>query len=116
MTSLDQLVGTSLAVFNAELRFPLLSPLWDWMPRAIPPVEGAIFYDAGVAWDSRSKVVFRDREAGESLVSVRSPLRSWGGSARVNFFGFLILRFDYSKPIKRPGTDAFWTVSLGPTF
>lgn len=114
--ALDQLVGTSLAVFNAELRFPILSPLWDWLPRGIPPIEGAIFYDAGVSWDAGSKVVIRDREPGESLVSVRSPLRSWGGSARINLFGFLILRFDYSKPIKRPGTDPFWTVSLGPTF
>jgi Tol biopolymer transport system component len=114
--ALDQLVGTSLAVFNAELRFPILSPLWEWLPRAVPPVEGAIFYDAGVSWDANSKVVVRDREPGESLVAIRSPLRSWGGSARINLFGFIILRFDYTKPIRRPGTDPFWTISLGPTF
>ncbi len=115
-SALDQLVGTSIAVFNAELRFPILSPLWKWLPRAIPPVEGALFYDAGVAWDANSKVVFRDRKPGESPVRIRAPLRSFGASARINLFGFIILRFDYTKPIKRPGTNAFWTISLGPTF
>ena len=114
--ALDQLVGTSLAVMNAELRFPLLSPLWEWMPSFIPPVEGALFYDAGVAWDANSKVELRNRREGESPADVRTPLRSWGASARLNLFGILILRFDYTKPIKRPGTSPFWTISLGPTF
>ncbi|HET9064765.1 MAG TPA: BamA/TamA family outer membrane protein [Gemmatimonadales bacterium] len=114
--ALDQLVGTSLAVFNAEVRVPLLSPLYDWSPRFLPPVEAAVFYDAGVAWDSRSVVKLRGREPGESPITVRTPLRSWGGSLRTNLFGFLILRFDYAKPIQRPGTSAFWTISLGPTY
>ena len=69
-----------------------------------------------MAWDANSKVEFRDRRPGESPANVRTPLRSWGASARLNLFGILILRFDYTNPIKRPGTDAFWTISLGPTF
>lgn len=114
--ALDQLVGTSLAVFNAELRLPLLSPLYDWSPSFLPPVEAALFFDAGVAWDPSSTVKFRDRRAGESPITVRTPLKSWGASLRTNVFGFLILRFDYTKPIHRPGTSPFWTISLGPTF
>jgi outer membrane protein assembly factor BamA len=114
--ALDQLVGTSIATVNAEVRFPILSPLWEWLPRGIPPIEGAVFYDAGVAWDGNSKVVLRDREEGESVTAVRTPLQSWGVSARMNLFGLLILRADWAKPIKRPGTGGFWTISIGPTF
>ncbi len=114
--ALDQLVGTSVAVANLELRFPLLTPLWEWVPPFLPPIEGALFYDAGVAWDANSRVVFRNRREGESPVDVRAPLRSWGASARVNLFGMIILRFDYTNPIRRPGTSPFWTISLGPTF
>ena len=112
---LDQLVGTNIGVLNAEIRFPILSPLWGISP-LIPPIEGAIFYDVGVAWDANSRVEFRNREPGEVPTAVRVPLRSWGASLRTNLLGFLILRFDYAKPINRPGKGAFWTVSLGPTF
>lgn len=115
-SALDQLVGTSVAVANVELRFPLLTPLWEWVPTFLPPIEGALFYDAGVAWNGDTKVELRNRREGESPLNVRTPLRSWGGSARVNLFGIIILRFDYTKPIRRPGTSPFWTISLGPTF
>jgi hypothetical protein len=112
---LDQLVGTSIGVFNAEIRFPILSPLWG-IPPLVPPIEGAFFYDVGVAWNDNSKVEFRDREPGESATAIRVPLRSYGASVRTNLLGFLILRFDYAKPLNRPGKGAFWTISLGPTF
>lgn len=115
-SALDQLVGTSFAVFNAELRFPLLNASLGVVPIGFPPIEGALFFDAGVAWDGNSKVALRERQAGESVTGVRVPLRSVGGSIRVNMLGLLILRFDYTKPLARPGTNAFWTVSLGPTF
>jgi len=47
---------------------------------------------------------------------LRAPLRSWGASIRMNALGFVILRFDYTKPLSRPHDTAYWTVSLGPTF
>ena len=114
--ALDQLVGTSVAVVNAELRFPLLNASLGFVPIGFPPIEGAFFYDAGVAWDAGSKVELRNRRPGESPIAIRTPLRSLGFSIRANIFGLVILRFDYTKPQQRPGTDAFWTVSLGPTF
>lgn len=114
--ALDQLVGTSVGLVNAELRFPLLNASLGFLPIGFPPIEGAIFYDMGVAWDSRSRVEFRERRAEENPAAVRVPLRSLGFSIRANMLGFLILRFDYAKPQNRPGTNAFWTVSLGPTF
>jgi hypothetical protein len=47
---------------------------------------------------------------------VRAPLKSYGGSIRVNMLGFVILRLDVTKPMDRPNRSAYWTVSLGPTF
>jgi Tol biopolymer transport system component len=113
---LDQLIGSRIAVANAELRFPLTRSLvLGFLPVGLPPIEGAIFYDAGLAWDSNSKVVW-SRASSEDPETVRAPLRSWGGSIRMNFLGFVVLRFDYTKPLSRPHNNPYWTISLGPTF
>ena len=56
------------------------------------------------------------RPEGASLSAIRIPLRSVGVSARVNVFGFVVLRFDYTKPLNRPGVNPFWTISFGPVF
>ena len=47
---------------------------------------------------------------------IRDRLQTWGLSARMNVFGLLILRLDYSRPIGRPAVNHLWTLSLGPTF
>jgi Tol biopolymer transport system component len=114
---LDQLIGSRLAVVNAELRFPLTRSLvLGFLPVGFPPIEGALFYDAGVAWDSKSIVKLTwTRDANEAQ-NVRTPVRSWGGSVRVNVLGFVVLRVDYTKPLSRPHNNPYWTVSLGPTF
>ncbi|HYL20114.1 MAG TPA: BamA/TamA family outer membrane protein [Gemmatimonadales bacterium] len=121
--SLDQLIGSKIAVVNLELRFPLTRSLvLGFLPVGLPPIEGAIFYDAGLAWNGTScdgtpgscvvlKLNGQDREV------YREPLRSWGGSIRMNLLGFVVLRFDYTKPLSRPTYNTpYWTVSLGPTF
>jgi outer membrane protein assembly factor BamA len=114
---LDQMIGSKLAVGNVELRFPLTRNLvLGLLPIGLPPVEGAIFYDIGMAWEEGSVVKWR-RDAGDDLLAVRAPLRSWGASIRTNVLGFLILRFDYTQPLDRPARNrAYWTVSIGPTF
>jgi Tol biopolymer transport system component len=113
---LDQLIGSKIAVFNAELRFPLTrSVVLGFLPVGLPPIEAALFYDAGIAWNSTSRVVWQ-RSAGEDPEVFRQPVRSWGSSIRLNFLGFLILRFDYTKPLNRDHNNPYWTVSLGPTF
>jgi len=111
---LDQLIGSRLAIANAELRFPLTRSLvLGFLPVGLPPIEGAIFYDAGMAWNSES-IIKWDPNPNDS--NIRAPLRSWGGSIRMNFLGFVVLRFDYTKPLSRPHNNPYWTVSLGPTF
>jgi len=111
----NQLIGSRLAVVNAELRFPLTRSLvLGFLPVGLPPIEGAVFYDAGLAWDSNSKIVWSRGNQDPEIF--RAPLRSWGGSIRMNFLGFVVLRFDYTKPLSRPYQNSYWTVSLGPTF
>ncbi len=113
---LDQLIGSKIAVGNVELRFPLTRSLvLGFLPLGFPPIEGAFFYDIGMAWDDASTVKWH-RQVGDDPVLVRTPLRSWGGSIRANVFGLLIMRLDYTKPIDRPLKHSYWTISLGPTF
>jgi len=114
--ALDQLIGSKIAVGNVELRFPLTRSLvLGFLPVGFPPIEGAVFYDIGMAWDDASTVKW-SRTAGDDPVLVRTPLRSWGGSIRANVFGLLIMRLDYTKPLDRALRHAYWTISLGPTF
>ena len=122
-SSLDQLIGSKIAVVNAELRFPLTRSLvLGFLPVGLPPIEGALFYDIGLAWNGTScdgsagSCVVWNR-AGQNEEVYRAPVRSWGGSIRMNFLGFVVLRFDITKPLNRPDhPGAYWTVSLGPTF
>ena len=120
-SALDQLIGSRIGVVNAELRFPLISNLTlGVLPIRLPPIEGALFFDAGMAWDRRHAfgdgTIVWHRGGGENLDVVRQPLRSWGASIRGNVLGFLILRADYARPLDRPGKTAYWTLSVGPTF
>jgi outer membrane protein assembly factor BamA len=116
-SELDQLIGSKLAVGNVELRFPLTRNLvLGLLPIGLPPVEGALFFDIGMAWEEGTIIKWR-RDPGDDILAVRAPLRSWGASIRTNVLGFLILRFDYTRPFDRPAHDrAYWTVSIGPTF
>ncbi|MFB3069521.1 MAG: hypothetical protein ACE1ZF_02370 [Gemmatimonadales bacterium] len=113
---LFQLIGTRLGVFNAELRFPIANQLvFKSLPPVFPPLEGALFFDAGVTWQDGTALKLT-RNATDDLDAVRAPLASWGLSLRANFFGFMILRGDYAKPISRDDDGAYWTISFGPMF
>ena len=128
-SSFDELIGTRAAVFNAEIRFPLIAGGLGFIPlRGFPgALEAAIFYDAGVFWEKGMTVQF-SRAAGETNVCnrnpqtgsllgacTRTPLTSYGLSLRANLLNFLILRLDYSRPLQR-SVGGVWTISLGPTF
>jgi Tol biopolymer transport system component len=119
--ALDQLIGSRVAVANIELRFPLIRDLaLGVLPVRLPPVDGALFFDAGMAWDDRHSfsdgTIVWQRAAGANPELVRQPLKSWGVSIRTNLMGFVVLRADYAKPLDRSGQGAYWTLSIGPTF
>jgi Tol biopolymer transport system component len=111
------LVGTRVAVFNEELRFPLIRRFdLGSLPIGLPPVDGLIFYDAGVAWSSGQKVSLR-RPDNYDVTLHRYVMRSWGFGIRVNLFNLAILKWDYAKPLDRENNRKWnWTFSLGPSF
>jgi Tol biopolymer transport system component len=112
----DQLIGSRIAVFNAEFRFQLVRNLTlGFLPLGFPPIEGALWYDAGIAWNGRSDLRWsRPPTANPSVVRV--PLTSYGVGLRANVFGIAILRVDYAIPNQRPGHGGYWMLSLGPPF
>jgi outer membrane protein assembly factor BamA len=105
-----------VAVFNAEFRFFLIRNLTlGFLPIGFPPIEGALWYDAGLAWNSNSSIRL-SRSASQDLDTVRSPVTSYGVGLRVNLFGLTVLRLDYAIPNQRPGRRGYWILSLGPPF
>jgi hypothetical protein len=80
-----------------------------------PPIDGALFYDIGMAWNEGDQLRW-SRRPGDSPTRVRAPLQTFGASARMNLFNFVILRLDYSIPQERSMIKGYWTLSLGPVF
>jgi outer membrane protein assembly factor BamA len=111
-----QLVGSRVAVANVELRFPLIRRFdLGSLPIGLPPVEGAIFYDTGLAWNAGQSVSLT-KPANYDLNLMRYPFRSFGVGLKVNLFGIAILKWDYAKPLDSPSNKWNWTFSLGPSF
>ncbi len=111
-----QLVGSRVAVANVELRFPIIRRFdLGSLPIGLPPVEGAFFYDAGLAWNTGQSVSL-SKPANYDFNLMRYPFRSYGVGLRVNLFGIAILKWDYAKPLDSSSRKANWTFSLGPSF
>ena len=106
-------IGSRLAFANAELRFPVLRLLNTGLP--IPPIEGLIFYDAGVAWTKGQSVTWNTPDR-YNVSTQRTVLRSYGWGLRVNIFNLAILRYDWAVPASRPGAKGFGTFSLGVSY
>ncbi|MBI1723214.1 MAG: PD40 domain-containing protein [Gemmatimonadetes bacterium] len=112
----DQLIGSRVAVANVEFRFPLIRNLTlGFLPVGFPPIEGAIFYDAGIAWNEGADLRW-SRPSGAIASDIRAPVTSYGAGLRVNMFGFAVLRLDYAVPRQRPQKGGYWILSLGPPF
>ena len=59
-----QLLGSRVAVANVELRFPVVRHVeLGFLPIELPPLDGLLFYDAGLAW-SRGQKVYAQRPPG----------------------------------------------------
>jgi hypothetical protein len=112
-----QLLGSRVAVANAELRFPVVRRLeLGVLPIALPPLDGLFFYDAGVAW-SKFQTVYGSRPPNYDGNKQRYPLRSYGFGLRLNLFNYAVLRWDYAVPLDQMGgRRGFWTWSLWPSF
>ncbi len=130
----DQLIGSSAALMNLEMRFPIITELQIGFLGNFPPVDAVAFFDGGVAWDNRVCLqrdltrfddcapgawqdvsVVWDRKPGQDPFLVREPLFSYGLGLRLNVF-YTILRLDYAFPLNRPDRSGRFSVSFGPSF
>jgi hypothetical protein len=111
-----QLLGSRVAVANAELRFPLIRRLeLGFLPFDLPPLDGLFFYDAGLAWTG-GQFVYGARPSDYDVAKQRYPLRSYGFGVRLNLFNYAILRWDFAIPVDQNGHKGVWTWSLWPSF
>jgi WD40 repeat protein len=111
-----QLLGSRVGVLNVELRFPLIRRLdLGFAPVTLPPLDGAFFYDEGIAW-SGGQTVYLSKPDNFDVSKQRYPVRSYGLSLRLNLFNYAILRWDYAVPLDQPNHRGFWTWSLWPAF
>lgn len=133
----DQLIGSSGALLNMELRFPIIEEFQIGFLGTFPPIDLVTFFDAGVAWsnhvcnvpvfgystwgnapcpeEQRRDVRLAWQRNGEDPYLVRTPLYSYGLGIRFNVF-YTVLRFDYAIPLSRPDRRGRFTVSFGPSF
>jgi Tol biopolymer transport system component len=112
----DQLIGSSFALASLEFRFPVLNWLdLGFVPIGFPPIDGALFFEGGLAWLPDSRLA-AGRGPGESPWTVRAPVSAAGASLRMNVF-YTVLRLDYSVPFNRPDRrGGLWSFSIGPSF
>jgi Tol biopolymer transport system component len=104
----DRLIGSRVAVGNAEVRFPLLGLFnrgRSYYGKL--PIEMALFADAGIAWGETTSSTF--------AFSDREWVKSVGAAARMNLFGFAIGEVAYVKPLDR-SRGWLWQFSLRPGF
>lgn len=101
----DRLLGSRIAVGNAELRAPLLGLLRGELEYgSYVPLEIAAFFDAGVAWSSGSRPAFAGGD--------RRLVRSYGGAVRAGLFGFLTMELSAARAIDRAGRPWKWQLGL----
>jgi len=110
-----QLAGSRVAVFNEELRFPIIRRFDVGSSFGLPPVDGLIFYDAGLAWSKGITPHLGHTPDTFDPSTDRYPLTSWGAGLRVNVFNLAILRWDYARPLSG-GRKPNWTFSLGASY
>jgi outer membrane protein assembly factor BamA len=128
----DQLIGSSAAFLNLEVRVPVITELQIGFLGTFPPIDAVAFFDAGLAWDERvcsgdgfdryercvngrDVHVVLDRKPGQDPFLYREPLYSWGLGLRINIF-YTVLRMDYAFPLSRPDRGGRFSLSFGPSF
>jgi Tol biopolymer transport system component len=87
---LNSIRGSKMWQANAEFRFPLLNIVALRFPLGIgfdfPGIKGAVFFDAGKAWDQK----YVDRMTYGSI----------GAGVRMTVLGLIVLRYDIGKRIE----------------
>jgi Tol biopolymer transport system component len=104
----DRLIGSRVAIANAELRFPIWGAFGGSQFYGPLPIEGALFADAGVAWGQSLR-------AG-TLPGDNQPVVSLGAAVRVNIMNFAVAEIDFVRPLDRPTRGWMWQFQFRPGF
>jgi Tol biopolymer transport system component len=114
--NVTELLGSRFMLGNVELRFPLVRRFdLGVIPISLPPVDGLVFFDAGVAWTKGQSISLSRPETYDQDIQ-RYLLRSYGMGVRMNLFGYALLRADYAIPLDRGPRRGYWVLTLGPSF
>ncbi|MGH7570218.1 MAG: BamA/TamA family outer membrane protein [Gemmatimonadota bacterium] len=107
----DRLIGSRIAVANAEFRVPLFGTEgYGLLGASFLPIELVGFVDGAVAWTKDESPEFD--LATES--SERIPVFSAGSSLRFNLFGAIVAELYYAYPFQRPDEGWRWGFQLAP--
>ncbi len=104
----DRLIGSRVAIANAELRVPLWGMFGGDRFYGPIPVEVGVFGDSGVAWGSNTRPSFAGGD--------QKPISSVGAVMRINLLGFAVAEIDYVHPLNRPQRGWVWQFNLMPGF
>jgi Tol biopolymer transport system component/glutaredoxin-related protein len=108
---LTRLLGSRIAVINAEMRIPLLGvSQYGLINFPYLPTEIAPFFDGGMAWTSTSHPVLtlNPNTTGDA------PVFSAGVSARFNILGYIVAEVYYAVPFQRPGVGGQFGFQILP--
>jgi Tol biopolymer transport system component len=99
--NVNNLVGTRMALVNAEVRIPFSGP------KVLAPIKSNIFLtdlnlflDGGLAWNKGDQIKFKWQP---SNFNERIPVWSTGISMRINLFGYLVIEPYYAIPFQNGG-------------
>jgi Tol biopolymer transport system component len=128
--TIERLLGSRLAVFNAEFRIPVLGgPSFGLINFPYLPLEVSPFFDAGIAWtsDQSPDLQLSQRATNANPTcnapaspfirypcAQRIPVFSAGVSFRVNLLGYMIIESYIAKPFQRPTKDWVFGLQLAP--
>jgi Tol biopolymer transport system component len=94
----DRLIGSKIAVANAEVRVPLFGSREFGIASGFVPTELVGFVDAGTAWSKGQSPKLQFKKDSQELI----PVFSAGVGIRM-LLSYIPLEFYYAKPFQRPG-------------
>jgi Tol biopolymer transport system component len=97
----DQMIGSKIAVANAELRIPLFGPRrLALIPSNFLLADFNVFFDAGLGWFNNDDLSAEDPTPDDGSDHIHhKPLLSTGVSFRVNLFGAIVLEPYWAIPL-----------------
>jgi outer membrane protein assembly factor BamA len=99
--SINQIIGSRMAIANAEMRLPFTGPeRLSLVKSNFLFSDLVLFADGGLAWSRGDKVRLNSSNKARD---VHMPVYSTGASLRINLFGYIIIEPYYAIPLQRDG-------------